>query len=87
MWQDKICTSNVSVVRINGNMILVGAPILSSYDVTRFGARELMFEPCKVCVLACYGAYEFAEIHLRVQVSDMTCRMIGFVLLMYPLYG
>ena len=87
MSHDRICTCNVSVVRINGNTIQVGAPSLGSYDVTRFAALELMFEPCKVCVLACFGAYKFAEIHLRVQVSDMTCRMIGFVLLMCLLHG
>ena len=56
MSHNRICTSNVSVVRINGNTIPVGAPALGSYDVTRFGARELMFEPYKGCVVACFGA-------------------------------
>ena len=56
MSHDRICTSNVSVVRINGNTIPVGAPALGTYDVTRFGARELMFESCKGCVAACFGA-------------------------------
>ena len=84
---DRICTSNASVVRINGNIVPVGAPILSSYDVTRFGARARVFEPCKACVAACFGACQFARIRFMVQVSDMTCRTIGFVLLMYPLYG
>ena len=50
-----ICTSNVSVVAINGNIIRVGAPILSSYDVTRFGARARVFESCKGYVTACFG--------------------------------
>ena len=87
MSYDRICTFNVSVVRINGKTIQVGAPTLGSFDVTRFGARELMFEPCKDCVAAYFGACWFAHIHFMVQVSDMTCRTIGFVLLMYPLYG
>ena len=52
---DRICASNASVVRINGNMIRVGASTLSSYDVTRFGARARVFEPCKGCVAACFG--------------------------------
>ena len=82
-----ICTSNVSVVAINGNIIRVGAPILSSYDVTRFGARARVFEPCKGCVTACFGAHQFARIRFMVQVSDITHRTIGFVLVMYPLYG
>ena len=52
---DRICTSNVSVVRINGNLRRVGDPTVSSYDVTRFGARARVFEPCKGCVAACFG--------------------------------
>ena len=56
MSHDKICTSNVSVVRINGNIIRVGAPTLRSYDAARFGAGALMFESCKGCVVACFGA-------------------------------
>ena len=57
MSHDRIFTSNVSVVRINGNTVPVGDPGLGSYDVTRFGARELMFEPCKGCVAAYFGAF------------------------------
>ena len=87
MSHDRICTCNVSVVRINGNTICVGAPSLGSYDVTRFAALELMFEPCKGCVVACFGAFSFASIHFMVQISDIICRRIGFVLVMYPLYG
>ena len=87
MSYDRICTPNVSVVRIYGNMIQVGAPILSSYDVTRFGARARVFEPCKGYVTACFGACQFARIRFIVQVSDITHRTIGFVLLMYLLYG
>ena len=87
MSYDKVCTSNVSVVRINGNTIPVGAPTLGSYNVTRFCARELVFESCKGCVLECFGACRFTNIRFMVQVSDMACRTIGFVLLMYPLYG
>ena len=52
-----IPTCNVSVVRINGNIIRVGAPRVSSYDVTRFGARARVFEPCKGSVAACFGAH------------------------------
>ena len=55
MSHDRICTSNVSVVRINGNLRWVGDPTVSSYDVTRFGARARVFEPCKGCVAACFG--------------------------------
>ena len=57
------------------------------YDAARFGAGARVFEPCKGCVLACFGARCFARIRVRVQVSDMTCRTIGFVPLMCPLYG
>ena len=77
----------MSVVAINGNFIQVGAPMLSSYDVTRFGARARVFESCKGCVTACFGACQFALIRLMVQVSDITHRTIGFILLMCPLYG
>ena len=56
MSHDMICTCNVSVVAINGNIIRVGAPMLSSYDVTRFGAGGRAFESCKDCVVACFGA-------------------------------
>ena len=77
----------MSVVRINGNIIRVGAPTLSSYDVPRFGARARVFESYKSCVVACFGACCFVRVHFVVQVSDIICRTIGFVLLMYPLYG
>ena len=46
----------MSVVAINGNIIRVGDPTVSSYDVTRFGARARVFESCKGCVAACFGA-------------------------------
>ena len=53
---DRICTLNVSVIRINGNTISVGVPSVISYDGMRFGARACVFEPCKGYVLACFGA-------------------------------
>ena len=56
MSHDRICTFNVSVVRINGSIIYVGGPTVMSYDGMRFGARACVFEPCKGCVLACFGA-------------------------------
>ena len=87
MSHDRICTTNVSVVQINGNIILVGGPTVISYDGMRFGARACVFEPCKGCVLACFGAPKPTSICFRVQVSDVTCRTIGFVLVMYLLYG
>ena len=87
MSRDRIYTCNVSVLRINGNIIWVGAHTVSSYDVTRFGARARVFEPCKGYVTACFGACQFARIRFIVQVSDIIHRTIGFVLLMYPLYG
>ena len=71
---------NVSVVRINGNITSVGGPIVISYDGMRFGTLACVFEPCKGCVLACFGARCFAGIRFMVQVSDVTCRTIGFVL-------
>ena len=55
MSHDRICTFNVSVVRINGNIISVGVPSVISYDGMRFGARAFVFEPCKGRVLACFG--------------------------------
>ena len=55
MSHDMICTCNVSVVAINGNIIGVGAPSVSSYDVTTFGARARVFESCKGYVTACFG--------------------------------
>ena len=83
----QICICNVSVVVINGNIICVGAPTLSSYDVPRFDARARVFESCKGYVAACFGACRSTSIRFMVQASDMACRTIGFVLLMYPLYG
>ena len=55
MSHDGICTLNVSVVWMNGNIVFVGAPTVISYDGMRFGARARVFEPCKGCVLACFG--------------------------------
>ena len=52
---DRICTSNVSVVRINGNIIPVGDRTERCYDATRFGAGARVFESCKGCVAACFG--------------------------------
>ena len=56
MSHDRIRTFNVSVVRINGNIIAVGGPIVIPYDGMRFGARARVFEPCKDGVLTCFGA-------------------------------
>ena len=47
---------HASVVRINGNIIRIGYPSVSSYDATRFGAGARVFESCKGCVAACFGA-------------------------------
>ena len=82
-----IYTSNVSVVAVNGNIFRVGAPYCETYDATRFGARACVFESCKGCVTACFGACQFARIRLIVQVSDITHHTIVFVLLMCLLYG
>ena len=87
MSYDKICVCNVSVVRINGKMSRVGSPTLRSYDTTRFGAGASAVEPCKGCVLVCFGARCFASIRVKVQFSDMSCRTIGFAPIIYPLYG
>ena len=59
---------------------------MSSYGVPRFDARARVFEPCKGCVAECFRACQFTSIRSRVQVSDITCRVVGFVLQMYPLY-
>ena len=58
MSHDRICTFNVSVVRMNGklNIILVGGTTVISYNGMKFGARARVFEPCKGYVLACFGA-------------------------------
>ena len=56
MSYDRIYNFNASVVRINGNIILVGGPTVISYDGMRFGARACAFEPCKGCVLVCLAA-------------------------------
>ena len=77
----------MSVVAVNGNNFPVGASYCETYDATRFGARACVFESCKGYVTACFGACQFARIRLMVQVSDITHRMIGFVLLMCLLYG
>ena len=87
MSHDRFCTSNVSVVAVNGNIFPVGAPYCETYDATRFGARACVFESCNGYVTACFGACQFANIRLMVQVSDIRHRTIGFVLLMCPLYG
>ena len=58
MSHDRICTLNVSVVRIiNGNIIFVGGPTVISYNGMRFGARACVFAPCKGCVVVCFGAH------------------------------
>ena len=44
-----------------------------------------VFESYKGCVVAYFGAYQFARIHFMVQVSDVACRTIMYVPLMYPL--
>ena len=82
-----ICICNMSVVAVNGNVIWVGDPTKSSYVVTRFGCRARVFEPCKGYVSACFSVCYLVYFCLWVQVSDIVCRMIGFVILMYPLYG
>ena len=82
-----ISICNVSVVAVNGNIIGVGASYCETYDATRFDARARVFKSCKGCVLTCFGAASFTSILFRVHVSDIACRTIGFVLLMYPLYG
>ena len=87
MSHDKICTFNVSVVAVNGNIFRVGAPYCETYDATRFGARACVFESCKGCVTACFGGCQFALIRLMVQVSDITHRTKVFVPLMCLLYG
>ena len=87
MSYERICTSNVSVVRINGNIIRVGDTYCETYDATRFGARARVFESCKGCVTACFGACQSAHIRIMVQVSDITHRTIIFVPLTCPLYG
>ena len=46
----------MSVVAINGNIIRVGAPSLSSYDVTSFGAGARVFQSRKSYVVACVAA-------------------------------
>ena len=51
------------------------------------GTWARVFESCKDCVTACFGVCQCVRVHFMVQVSDLTCRMIGFVLLMYSLYG
>ena len=62
MSHDRIYTFNVSVVRINGNIIRIslGAPTPTHrsyvYDARRFGAGARVFESCKGCVAACFGA-------------------------------
>ena len=54
MSHDRICTSNVSVVRINGNMIRVGYPTQTPKDVL-FRSTNLTFTSsygkcCKVLI-------------------------------------
>ena len=56
MSHDRICTCNVSVVAVNGNIIPVGAPTVRSDHATRFGAGARVFESCKGCVVARFGA-------------------------------
>ena len=45
------------VVRINGNIIRVGARTENPQDATRFGAGARVFESCKGCVVARFGAH------------------------------
>ena len=87
MQHTNIYTCNVSVVRVNGNTTWVGAPTHSPYARVPFAARARVPEPCKGHVAACFRACRFAGIRAGVQVSGMACRTIGFVLIMYQLYG
>ena len=50
-----ICTCNVSVVAVNGNIIGVGASYCETYDATTFDARAHVFKSCKGYVTACFG--------------------------------
>ena len=77
----------MSVVAVDGNINGVGAPYCETYDATKFGALARVFESCKGCVTACFRACQFACVHFMVRVSDIIHRTIGFILLMYPLYG
>ena len=58
------------VAAIIGNIIDVGDPSMVSYDATRFGARARTVEPCKGCVKACFGLYNFAHFRAMIQVSE-----------------
>ena len=82
MSYDRICTHNVSVVRVNGNTTWVGAPTHSPYVGVPFGARARVPEPCKGHVAACFRACRFAGIRAGVQVSDMACRTTTLVRIM-----
>ena len=56
-------------------------------NYTKVGAWSRVFEPCNGYVTARFRACWRARIRFRVHFSDITCRTIGFVLLMYLLYG
>ena len=56
MPQPNIYTCNVSVVRVNGTIIKVGEPTDFTLSSTGFGTKSHVFESCKVCVAACFGA-------------------------------
>ena len=56
MQHTNIYTCNVSVVRVNGTIIKVGEPTDFTLSSTGFGTKSHVFESCKVCVAACFGA-------------------------------
>ena len=40
---------------MNSCVVVVRLAALRSYDATRFGAGARVFEPCKGCVVTCFG--------------------------------
>ena len=74
MSHDRICTSSVSVVRINGNTIRVGVYTLSSYVRIRCGARA-----CAACVCSSSHVkvvFWHVSGRVNVQVSVWGCKLV-----------
>ena len=86
MLYDKIYTYNVSVVRVNGTILMVGGPTAFTLSSTAFGTKSHMFGPCKGHVAACFRTCKSAHIRFTTHTGQRACRTIIFAVVMCPFY-
>ena len=86
MQHTNIYTCNVSVVRVNGTILMVGGPTAFTLSSTAFGTKSHMFGPCKGHVVACSRTCGFAHIRSSTHAGQRTCRTTTFVAAMCSFY-